>query len=255
MDYPHDKVVWERMVARQITNLKKIPGVTIDDHRYIPDPAPYRIYQHEGPNGTTGYSLPGYQLIQLQINVPAIMDCRASTVQKVAHNLSSTRQVQVSSNHTIQLLMPRTFNLDPIGWGIRFISEPPMYPNIVCATLDNNNMSLLKFSQRAHQMAELLPGLVCIGASQDRSNPTLPYVLISDLKNYLDLSDPARWKGVGRGGVNDYGFEKNLFDHMSQNYAILRKAIEEHSAGQHLNPHIQRRKLGGDRSERRKLGK
>ena len=85
----------------------------------------------------------------------------------------------------------------------------------------------------------------------------MPYVLISDLKNYLDMSDQARWKRTEVGGSNDTGFDGALFDHMSQNYSLLRKAIQEFN---HQTPEpVQgtRRKLGKTREkrERRKLGK
>ena len=89
--------------------------------------------------------------------------------------------------------------------------------------LDSNNRCQLKFSL-PHPMATLLPGLVCIGASQDRA--TLDALCTDfDLKNYLE-ADPARWKGVKQGGVNDFD-SKRTIDHMSQNYAILRKAIQD----------------------------
>jgi hypothetical protein len=249
MNYPHDRTVWDRMMNKQKSLLGQIEGVSIEGEQYIDSPAPYRL----GIN-YPGYMLPGYLLVQMNFNFPAIMDCRATPTQKTAHRLTSTNQVRISANHTVQLLIPRTFNKDPIGWGIRFVSEPPMYPNIVCADLDTNDRSQLKFSQYPHPMADLLPGLVCIGASQDRENPAMPYVLISDLKNYLDMSDPARWKGMEQGGANDYGFEKNLFDHMSQNYDVLRKAIQEFNPPTPVPTPGPRKKLGKKR-ERRKLGK
>ena len=255
MDYPHDRAVWDRMVAKQVSLLEKIPDVSIDGHEYIDDPAPYRIYQHPGPSGGYGYSSPGYQLVQMTLDAPAIMDCRASNRQKTAHKLSSTREVRVSNKHTLQLMIPRTFNSEPIGWGIRFVSEPPMYPNIICATLDSNSVPNLIFTQVKHS-PNMVPGMVCIGASQDRNNPVMPYVLISDLKNYLDLSDSARWQDYRhRGGVNDTGFEPILFNHMSQNYLLLRQAIEDYSSNSPDPLPNLRKKLGKKRPERRKLGK
>jgi len=249
MDYPHDRSVWDRMMNKQKSLLEKIEGVSIEGEQYFDAPAPYRL----GLN-YPDYMLPGYLLVQLRFNFPAVMDCRATPTQKTAHRLSSTNQVRISDNHTVQLLIPRTYNKDPIGWGIRFVSEPPMYPNIVCATLDTNNRCQMKFSQRPHQMVDLLPGLVCIGASQDRQNPAYPYVLISDLKKYLDMSDPARWKVIGQGGANDTGFEPTLLDHMAQNYDVLRKAIQEFNPSTPGPIPGPRKKLGKKR-ERRKLGK
>ena len=249
MDYPHDRSVWDRMMNKQKSLLEKIEGVSIEGEQYIDSPAPFRL----GLN-YPGYMFPGYLLVQMRFRFPAVMDCRATPAQKTPHRLTSTRQVRISDDHTVQLLIPRTFNKDPIGWGIRFVSEPPMYPNIVCANLDSNDRCLLKFSQYPHSMADLLPGLVCIGASQDRENPAMPYVLISDLKNYLDMSDPARWKGMTQGGSNDNGFEPKLFEHMSQNYDVLRKAIQEFNPSTPVPTPGPRKKLGKKR-ERRKLGK
>ena len=113
----------------------------------------------------------------------------------------------------------------------------------------------MKFTQKEHN-ADMSPGLVCIGASQDRENPVMPYVLISDLQNYLDLSDQARWKHKGSaGGVNDYGLETELFLHMSQNYTLLRQAIVDFSSNPAPDPAPVRKKLGRTRGQRRKLGK
>ena len=135
MDYPHDRAVWDRMVAKQVSLLEKIPDISIDGHEYIDEPAPYRIYHHEGPSGGYGYSSPGYQLVQMTLNVPAIMDCRASNSQKTAHKLSSPREVRVSNKHTLQLMIPRTFNREPIGWGIRFVSKPVSYTHLTLPTI------------------------------------------------------------------------------------------------------------------------
>jgi len=249
MDYPHDRSVWDRMMNKQKSLLVQIDGVSIEGDQYIDENAPYRLGE-DYPK----YMLPGYLLVQMKFRFPAIMDCRATPTQKTPHRLTSTSQVRISDNHTVQLLIPRTFNKDPIGWGIRFISEPPMYPNIVCANLNSNDQCHLKFSQSTHGMADLLPGLVCIGASQDRENPAMPYMLISDLKNYLDMSDPTRWKHTSVGGSNDWGFETPLFNHMAQNYDVLRKAIREFNQPTPGPTPGPRKKLGKKR-ERRKLGK
>lgn len=249
MDYPHDRSVWDRMMNKQKSLLDKIEGVSIEGEQYFDESAPYRMGL-----AYDDYMLPGYLLVQMRFRFPAIMDCRATPTHKTPHRLTSTDQVRISDNHTVQLLIPRTFNKDPIGWGIRFVSEPPMYPNIVCANLNSNHLCEMKFTRRLHQLADLQPGLVCIGASQDRANPAMPYMLISDLKNYLDMSDRTRWIGLAQGGSNDFGFETELFNHMAQNYDVLRKAIQEFNPSTPGPTPGPRKKLGKKR-ERRKLGK
>ena len=127
MDYPHDQGVWERMMEKQVSLLNKIDGVTVEGQVYHEAGAPYRLgLDYED------YKLPGFLLVQLRFNFPAIMDCRATPTQKRPHPLTSTSQVRVSSNHEVQLLIPRTFNGEPITGDTIYFGASNVPKHCVC---------------------------------------------------------------------------------------------------------------------------
>ena len=253
MSYPFADSVFRRMIDKMVRDLQALPYVNITGQSFVNADAPYIMY----PTGE-GYSAPGYELLVMDFTCPAIMDCRSSPNNTSPHTITSTSQVRVQHHHELHVHVPRTFTSDPIGWGIRFAREPPMYPNILCADMvgPGGATPKLRFSKHTHA-AGMMAGSVCIGAGQDRGNPVMPAYLVSDLRNYLPMSDKSRWiNKKEKGGVNDEGFEKVLFQHMSQNYAILKQALDESSSAPRPTPNPGRRKLGGGGSKppRRKLG-
>ena len=158
--------------------------------------------------------------------------------------------VYVAREHRMEIYLPRNFDADPIGWGIRFISTPPMYPNIMCAHRDNNHQLVLNFSGNYHDLGEA--GMVCIGAAAAFTRPVAADFLIKDLVRSLKILDDNRYARIGAGGVNDIGFEKPLFEHYVMNLQTIKNALTNP-----VKPKPKKKKLGKTVQERtkKKLGK
>ena len=162
----------------------------------------------------------------------------------------SERDVTVEMVHEMEIYFPRNYNNDPIGWGIRFIGTPPMYPNIMCAFHQQNQL-LLKFSGVEHTLQGAEAGMICIGAASSRTRPVGPAALIVDLIRTLKISDDNRYKHISNGGVNDHGFEEPLFDHYVLNLQTIKSALSSATS----KPKPKKKKLGKLKPTKKKLGK
>ena len=251
--------IWTQVKDHHLDLLRKIPEITNLDSQYVDDFAPYNVYLDLRNVKRRNYSLRGYEHIVFTLNCPAVVGF-SNAVYPMGAGMSSAgngkpkkiseSDVYVEHVHEMEIYFPRNYPEDPIGWGIRFTGVPPMYPNIMCAHIESNQL-MLNFSGVYHQMAGVETGMVCIGAAASRTRAVGPAALIIDLMRSLRISDDNRYKSIVNGGVNDIGFEGNLFDHYALNLQTIKKAL----AG--VRPKPKKKKLGKKATKpiKKKLGK
>ena len=246
----YDLNIWNQVKDYQIDLLSSMPEISLVRSHYVDDFAPYKVYHDLRHPERENYSLKGYEFITFTFNCPAVVDCRSSFRINGPHNIKVT-DVKIQTNHKMEVYLPRTFNADPIGWGIRFSSMPPMYPNIFCAEMrPGGSQWTMKFSGGTHSMSNAMDGMVCIGAAASRTRPVDAADLIRDLIRSLKILDDNRFAALGSGkGVNDAGFEKALFEHYVLNLATIKSAIRNHGN----KP--KKKKLGTTPSKKKKLGR
>lgn len=254
--------VWNKIKDHQIEKLNKMEVVSNLRSRYIDDFAPYRMYLLKSNMSKDNYDVKGYEYITFTLNCPAVVGFSNAVYgfKPSAEGVKGLGQptkihengVYVATEHQMEIYLPRNFNADPIGWGIRFIKDPPMYPNIMCAHHDNNNQLMLNFSGLTHQLEGAEAGMVCIGSASSFQRPVDAASLIADLVRSLKILDDNRYVGLNAGGVNDEGFEKPLWEHYVMNLQTIKNALTSP-----VKPKPKKKKLGQTVQERtkKKLGK
>jgi hypothetical protein len=258
--------IWNQVKDHQIDLLRKIPEVSDLQHQYVDDFAPYNVYLDLRNPERRNYSVRGFEHIVFTLTCPAVIGFSNATHSGASLPIGRSgpqgslgkptkileSDVYIKTEHRMEIYFPRNYNEDPIGWGIRFIDDPPMYPNIMCAHHDNNQL-MLNFSGRHHTLTGVEAGMVCIGAAASRSRPVGPAPLIIDLMRTLKILDDNRFQPITNGGVNDIGFEEALFNHYVLNLQTIKKSL----AGGASKPKPKKKKLGKKPSKpiKKKLGK
>jgi hypothetical protein len=245
----YDLNIWNQIKQHQIDLLTEMPEISALQSQYVDDFAPYRVYYDLRHPKREDYSLKGYEFITFTFDCPAVVDCRGRSGPNGPHKIKMT-DVKIQMSHKMEVYFPRNFNADPIGWGIRFSSMTPMYPNIFCAEMNpGGSQWIMKFSGGAHSMSNLMDGLVCIGAAASRTRPVDAAYLMRDLIRSLKILDDNRFAALGSGGVNDQGFDALLFEHYVLNLATIKSAIRNYEN----KP--KKKKLGKTPSKKKKLGR
>lgn len=253
--------VWNKIKEHQIEKLKKMEVVSNLRSQYIDDFAPYRMYLLKANMTKDNYDVKGFEHIMFTLNCPAVVGfSNAKYGFKPPGSGSGNgkpskiheRDVYVTTEHQMEIYLPRNFNADAIGWGIRFTNTPPMYPNIMCAHHHNDQL-MLNFSGITHQLSGAEAGMVCIGSAAAFTRPVDAALLIADLVRSLKILDDNRYVGTNAGGVNDEGFEKPLWEHYVLNLPTIKKAL----ANSVVKPKPKKKKLGKTVQQRakKKLGK
>ena len=156
---------WELILNKQLEKINSLDWVTIVRREYRPNNPRWPIYQTEMDPFGHGYRHgSGYELVSLELNIRAIIDCNPKN-KSTPYKIESPIDIRVTNHLTAELAFPRSYPSDPLGWGLRFTGMIPMYPNIFCAEPDPNNsgVSILKFSKDRKAISH--PGMVCLGAA------------------------------------------------------------------------------------------
>ena len=215
---PLSDSLWKQTLEFQVSQLGSTEGVSDIRQQYYSGACPIPLgYNNKWKSN-------GYQLIQLSLNCPAIMDCNPRNKDE-AYKMTTAelRNVKVRSKHTLSILFPRGYPDDEVFWGIYFHDPVPMYANIAC--LDETG-SLNAFNREVPRGSPY-KGTLCMAVSQATSDIS---AIIRYLRTYLLLTDKANFIGEGEGGNNDGGFDTDLFKHMSLNYDGLKAKLNAGTA-------------------------
>mgnify|MGYP006162715081 CR=1 FL=1 len=244
---------WKLILDRQLKQLSMVDGVTITAQHFDSNNPPHKIYNKGVPECHYMHGK-GHQVIEFELECKAVMDCdpRKAGITNIDPYKIQPRDVKIHDRHSMVFCFPRSFPNDPIGWGFYF-SEPdkvPMYSNFTC-TQEINGYPFYKFSGTTLQTL-FIPGIICIGAAgSDSARPM--HELVENLKSYLLMEDKELFMHTSVGGNNDGGFDGRLLQHLHHNYDTLKSAIDNHQTRPSPKP-TPRRRLGGDKKPRRRLG-
>tara|TARA_B110001452_G_C15236385_1_gene428050 strand:- start:2362 stop:3099 length:738 start_codon:yes stop_codon:yes gene_type:complete len=238
---------WKRILDRQLNQLAMVDGVVITAQGFVNQNPAHTIYHNQNKTYTHGV---GFQQIEFTLNCKAIVDCdprKAGSNDDTPYRIQPT-DVEIREKHKMVFCFPRGFPHDSIGWGFYFedSEKVPMYSNLTCTQTTSGHV-FYKFNGRPLQRS-LRPGIICIGAAGSKSARPM-HELVVNLKSYLLMEDKKLFIHTEdpRGGNNDGGFDYELLLHLQENYDVLKNAIDNHGPKQ-------RRKLGGDKKLRRRLG-
>jgi hypothetical protein len=220
---------WEKILDYQLKKLVEVEGLTLVSRSYINKKPDFTL----GVNG--GWIHNGYEEIEFKLKCPAIMDCNPSN-KTSAYKLNNNSRIITNNNHELTFMFPRGYPEDSVKWAFFFTSPPPMYPNIVNASIDSG---LNVFNNNPPRGGGDMNGVICIGSA---TSDTKMHALVNQLRGYLVMENETEFKLKGQDGTNDGGFDLDLMEHFTMNYEVLKKAV-----------YSNRRRLG-EKGKRRKLG-
>jgi len=239
---------WKRILDRQLKQLAMVDGVDITAHGFVNQNPDHTLWI--GKESLTYSHGVGFQQIEFTLNCKAIVDCdpRKAGLSNTTPYRIQPNDVKIREKHKMVFCFPRSFPHDSIGWGFYFEDSEnvPMYSNLTCTQIMSGVM-VYKFKGEPLQRG-LRPGIICIGAAGSSSARPM-HELVENLKSYLLMEDKKLFRHTSHpaGGSNDGGFDYELLLHLQENYDVLKNAIDSHGP-------TQRRKLGGDKKPRRRLG-
>ncbi len=245
---PVSAEAFERMLNRQLKQLSKVEGVTIDSQRWSDRNPKHRLYiSNQVGDGDGHYANgKGHQQIEFTLRCKAVMDCDPRRRQNgEKYKLSDSKDIVISDIHHLVCCFPRGYPNDPIGWGLYFRGKIPLYPNIIsfASKAGFPPPGVLRFSGNT-SIQGVAEGIICIGAASSASGIAM-HELILNLRSYLLMRDKKLFTHKDHGGNNDGGFDPSLLGHYNMNFDIIKRALDSYGG---------RKRLGSGKRKRRKLG-
>jgi hypothetical protein len=235
------------MLDRQLKQLAKVKGVTIDSQQWIDRNPKHQLYLPGHVGNGKGYygNGKGHQQIEFTLRCKAVMDCDPRRRQDGKKYKLSSKDIVISDIHHLVCCFPRGYPNDPIGWGLYFRGKIPLYPNIISFAKRAGvpPPGVLRFSGTP-TFSGASEGIICIGAAASLSG-TAMHELIGNLRSFLLMKEEKLFTHTTQQGNNDGGFDPALLHHYSMNYDTIKRALDSYSG---------RRRLGPAKRKRRKLG-